>query len=1077
MFLALALIVVNAACAADAGRQTEQWQSAYGGTDSGGSHVIGHWHFDRDEVAKDSGPNQLSGRLDGAVPYETGKFSGAIESFAGWPVDDKHHAVVVDDHPALSPPGAFTFEMWIQPKPGFESSGRVYLADKKYASQHDYQWQLESPNSSGLRSMLVGLGFGTDSELFVSEPAEYVPGRWYHVAFSYDGAGQVRFFRDGSSLGRVTKPGRRGIAPGRHILSLGDRVGSYYGGFPGYIDEARLCQGALEFNPAAIDLQVDRSVWVRREPNPEVRVVITNLQSQSLAGCTLRLSGIGLPSKDVVVPPIESGQTHQLTWTFDTSLRPDHYRLQAVLTVPQQPPVECRETRTLQIVGRPIAERMPVMMWGIGGPTEFDRELDRLKHLGFTHCLGFGADYQSIWAAGKPVPAGPPQRITATLQMLDRALANEIGIGASLYAGAFLKKRDELQRVDREGRPYARRDCNAALPGLAEFCSNIGASVAKTYGHHPAFQAALINSEVRDDSQLSFSAFDREAYRKFSGSEIPAEVQIKNGVKWTELQDFPADRVIPDDHPILAYYRWFWTVGDGWNNLHTALHQGLKSTGRDDIWTWYDPAIRVPSVSGSGGEVDVLSQWTYTEPSPLRVGYFCDEVFAMAAASARQQQVMKMTQLFWYRSTSAPIRSGQNYIASPFDDHDPDAAYISIAPMHLRGAFWSKISRPVSGLMYHGWSSLVETDGTHAYKFTQPDLQTEFHRLHHEILPAWGPMLLQVPDRPTDVAYLNSFTSQMFARRGSYGYSHDEAFLTLLHAQLQPQVIFEETLLASGLDQFKVLVLVDCDVLTESVVQRIQQFQRDGGVIIGDPNLTPAIQPDIVLPRFRRSKKTDEDKAAILANAAQLRSDLDGRYQRYAECTDPEIVTRVRSTGASDYVFVVNDRRTFGDYVGQHGLVMEHGLPSQGLLRLRRANSHVYDLQARRRITAQTDNKTTSWAVQLGPCDGNLFLVTPEAIDQVEIAAPESAVRGEQVQVVIRVVDGAGQPIPAAIPLHVQTTDPHGRPAECSGYCATRNGQLELPLDLASNDTAGVWQIQVRELADGRIGRHYIEVD
>ena len=81
--------------------------------------------------------------------------------------------------------------------------------------------------------------------------------------------------------------------------------------------------------------------------------------------------------------------------------------------------------------------------------------------------------------------------------------------------------------------------------------------------------------------------------------------------------------------------------------------------------------------------------------------------------------------------------------------------------------------------MYHGWSSLVPTDGTHAYKYTQPDLKTEFRRLHRDVLRPLGPALLQLPDRESDVAYLNSFTSQMFARRGSYGYSHDEAYLTL----------------------------------------------------------------------------------------------------------------------------------------------------------------------------------------------------------------------------------------------------------------------------------------------------------
>ena len=39
-----------------------------------------------------------------------------------------------------------------------------------------------------------------------------------------------------------------------------------------------------------------------------------------------------------------------------------------------------------------------------------------------------------------------------------------------------------------------------------------------------------------------------------------------------------------------------------------------------------------------------------------------------------------------------------------------DAAYITISPMHLRESFWTKIARPVRGIMYHGWQALVPTD-------------------------------------------------------------------------------------------------------------------------------------------------------------------------------------------------------------------------------------------------------------------------------------------------------------------------------------------------------------------------------
>ena len=31
------------------------------------------------------------------------------------------------------------------------------------------------------------------------------------------------------------------------------------------------------------------------------------------------------------------------------------------------------------------------------------------------------------------------------------------------------------------------------------------------------------------------------------------------------------ERVVPDDHPLLVYYRWFWRDGDGWNPLHSQV--------------------------------------------------------------------------------------------------------------------------------------------------------------------------------------------------------------------------------------------------------------------------------------------------------------------------------------------------------------------------------------------------------------------------------------------------------------------------------------------------------------------------
>lgn len=1057
------------------GTPSETWQTAYTGTDASGPQVLGCWQFKPGAEMQDSSAKGHHLKPAGAIAVVAGKFDGALESFPGWPVEDKRHAALADARAALSPKGAFTVEMWIKPKAELAAELSPVLLDKKYVAHSDYQFRLTTADKGGARHMQVMLGFGDDSETFVSEA--FTPGTdWQHIAFTYDAAGEVRFFRNGAPLGAARHPGRGPVAAGRHALSIGDRVGSNYAGFPGFIDEVRICDGALEFRPVAVEFHAERSTWIRMEKAEPVRVVVRNLGKAAANQLQLRVSLEGSGEKCFDVPGLAPGATHEISHPPDTSLRPDTYRLKAHLEMPGDPLFVSEESAEFTIVPRPLA-KMPVMMWGIGGPDSVRQEMARLKDLGFTHCLGGGADYGAIWQAKTPIAPGSPDRIAETKAMLDFALANEFGIAFTLSPGGWLKERSELQRVNREGKPHALRpDVNAMLPGLTDFCFNVGASVAQAYKAFPSWQAALINTETRDSSQLSFSDFDRESYRKSSGADIPVDAATKGGVEWSKLKDFPKDRIIPDDHPLLRYYRWFWTVGDGWNALHTAVHRGIHSTGRDDVWTWFDPAIRAASVGGSGGAVDVLGQWTYTNPDPLRIGFFTDEMFAMAANSPQHPRVMKMTQLFWYRTQSAPKKTGADHIVSPFDDHDPDAAYITISPMHLRESFWTKLARPVSGIMYHGWQALVPTESTGGYRYTHPDTKEEFRRLHHDVLEKLGPALLQAGDHKSDVAYLDSFTSQMFARRGSYGYSGDEAYLTLLHAQLQPQVIYEEQLLRDGLNGFKVLVLTDCDVLTAGVAGRIQKFQRSGGIVVGDANLAPAIKPDITIAKVIRTKRGDADKAAILANAAALRSTLDARYARPADSSDPEIVTRMRHAGSSDYLFVVNDRREFGTYVGQHGVVMENGLPGTAEVSVRRSGGHVYDLVTSREVPTMMRDGKLVWPVDLAPCDGRVFLVTPEPIAKLVTTAPERVKQGASANVSLTVAGAKGDPIPAVVPLHVEVRDSAGRVAENSGYHAAQNGRLDLKLDLAPNDVTGVWQIHARELASGRESSAFFRV-
>ncbi|MDD4102003.1 MAG: LamG domain-containing protein, partial [Kiritimatiellae bacterium] len=894
----------------------QRWWQAYEGEDAAGKHVLGLWDFAAGAETRDASGKGHELKLQGAVFTPEGRFGPGLESFCGHPVVDKRHAAVAANNRSLTPKAAFSLELWLKPKPALTNYQEAFLVDKKYVSHTDYQFTLGYPDRGGMRALTMRLGFGEDSVTYVSEKAVYVPDEWCHVAFTYDGEGTGRFYRDGKPVGGSTKTGRGSIAPGKHPLSIGDRIGSLYRGFPGVISQVRLCDGALEFRPVKLAYETERNVFVRMEKVDPLRFRLGNMRPEKINGGRVTFSVDGMEWAQAELPEIASGAGYILLVPVDTGLKPGEYQIKASAEVFGAVPYTTEESFIITLVPRRPA-RMPVVMWGLYGPERFEREMPRLKEIGFTHALGFGAEGEQIFQSGKVGLPGKSEYIANVRRLLNLALANDLGVIVRLSPlKGIADKRKGMLRVDREGKVNeAKPQPCAAYPGLAEFGYNLGASVVQAYGGFPALQAALLNTEVRDGANVCWHEHDRAACREATGADYPADAPGKWGVEFEKLKDFPKDRLIPDDHPLLKFLRWYWKDGDGWNRFNTELHRGLKSTGRADLWTFHDPAARVASVYGSGGAADVISHWTYSYPDPIRIGVATDELFAMARGAAEPQKVMKMTQVIWYRAQTAPAEKGDaeaKEFKTPWEDTDPDAAFPTIAPMHLREAFWTKLARPVSGIMYHGWGSLVPDSGESAYRYTHPSTRKELRRLIKEVVEPLGPTLLQVPDRKADVAYLQSFASQMFARRGTYGWGNKwsgDAYQILLWAGLQPEIIYDETVSREGLAGCKVLVLMDCDVLTAGVVSKIQAFQKNGGLIVADERLCPAIHADIVIASYTRTRQAEHDRAALVAKAEELRKALQGRYVWYSDSSTRDVVPRCRVYGGTDYLFAVNDRR------------------------------------------------------------------------------------------------------------------------------------------------------------------------
>lgn len=1052
----------------------ETWESGYAGEDAAGRHVLAYWTFDGEEPLSDSSGKGADLTLNGARLSPDGRRGGALESFAGHPISNKPHQARAASKARLSPNGAFTIDLWMQPKVGFEDAPACYLLDKKYTpdTHTDFSLQMSAADKAGARRLLLALGLGSHSVVLHSEPLRLEAGQWRHLAVSYDAAGTATFYLDGSIHSRATRAGLGATVPGSRPLTLGDRNGSNYAGFHGLLDEVRLCEGVLKFEPVEVTLASARYVWRRMEQPEPVQVHCVNLRRETVSGARLRIDfgGIGATMN---LPDLLPGKTHTVPFIPDTTLKSGPYALRARLEAAGAVASAAME---VQLAARPVPGQMPVVMWGASGG-----EIPRLKDIGFTHFIGFGTGVGGVWETKSgDAPPGDPDYIKRNRALLDDALAAGLNVVCTTSPASFFDHKPEFHRVDRDGRPFARTALLASHPELPAFFENVGRSLARAYGSHPAFTTVLVNSEVRDASRPSFNPIDIENYRAFSGGGIPAEVDQRSGVDYSTITGFPANRVVPDDHPILRYYRWFWTEGDGWNALHSALHRGVKSADRRDLWTFFDPAVRQPSISGAGGEVDVLSHWTYTYPDPQRIGLATDQLFAMSAASGRNQKVMKMTQIIWYRSQTAPAGKTAPENPVPWEDHDPDAAYITIAPMHLKQAFWTKLSRPVQGIMYHGWQSLVPVeDSASSYRHTHPGTVEVLKQLIHEVARPFGPMLLKVPDERREIALLESFTSQIFARRGGHGYNSTwsaDLWLALQHAHLPPDIVFEETLLQNGLTGRRLLVMPECDVLSASVLEKIQAWQQAGGKILADEHLCPALKADFVIPSFKRVKNAAQDKARVLQTATEIKRLLAAAPLSPAVSADhPEVILRTRRAGTAAYLFLINDQREPGGYVGQHGLVMENGLPTATTITLPMETAHLYDLTRRRQVIPARDPQgRLQWSTTLGPCEGRLFLILPEPLFELRLKAPTTAARGSPVKLSLQVLTAADQPANAVLPIRLDIRDASGVPVEGTGYYAAEKGELEVVLLPAVNDEPGTWEIHATELASGLCATHYM---
>lgn len=491
--------------------------------------------------------------------------------------------------------------------------------------------------------------------------------------------------------------------------------------------------------------------------------------------------------------------------------------------------------------------------------------------------------------------------------------------------------------------------------------------------------------EVRVSSLPSLGTTAQADYRSFAGTDIPDGVGGRAAPHWSKIADFPKDRLLDPDYPLLKYYKWFWQQGDGWSSANDAASSAFsEGLGRPGV-SVYAPALRMPYLWGIAGHNTHLADWIYVSPHPFNIRYRISELKAAArgtgAAVIPSVDGVVYSQKLMPESCNPCELPGWHAVWGK-------RRFATIPADWALEAFWLMFSRQCDGIGLAILPAVLgDAPGGNSWAPKTNDEAAEAVRsVMTKVARPLGPLLRNMPERAPEVAILASYASALFSTPGSWDWSTKaRAFGELMVlANLDQYTLFEEEIERDGIPaSVKVILMPECEVLMRSTAEKLKEFQRRGGRVLAEARHAPGISPDAELPDcslvlpVSSNLKGGEGlalDAKMRAKAAEVKALAGVPY--YAETANDAILLTVRSFGSADVVFAVNDRRQYGPYFGGWKTVLDKGAPNAAELRIRRPAGGVYDLVKHAPVPFSSADGQTCIPVSYETSDGRALMVT-----------------------------------------------------------------------------------------------------
>lgn len=677
--------------------------------------------------------------------------------------------------------------------------------------------------------------------------------------------------------------------------------------------------------------------------------------------------------------------------------------------------------------------------------------------------------------------------------LYDYALSKgwEMGVGIS---DGFNLDINEPAALFKPVRPYFGRTVmtNPYHSAVAAKQNQINENIMQVIQHFPGIKVCFWESEI-EDNLISELPYSRQNY----------DVN-------TSAHKFIAPGVIADNDEgyvkRLFQYKW----GDGLSAANERA-SAMVHKYRPDIFAFSDP-LRRTSVYERFRGTNAISTWTYTHPDPKYMLYI---ETLIANGKPFNQGVMHTITLLNYPGSVAPENNG----------------WVLMGPDRLVETSWINLSRNPDGLGYYigsgldpfnpGYPAGSQTGGVTnvlpaSYPYQQyPPTFDALKRFVDEVVIPYGPMIRELKRSPRKTAVLSSESSDVYSASprllGHYGNYQAYCFYSLLNMiHIPADIVFDETIAKYGLDDYSVLVLPKCDTLTKTVYDKILDFQRKGGLVVSDQYLRAEIPGAVkfdfdftyrnnvsakaLIEKKDYAEKTDnetrkakllevkgvtadEDRQTMETYAAKLDDFLKSRIAKEVDCSSPTVLLNMLEKDGVKYLFVINDKRTYDERIGEYKAILEKGISQTAKITLNTDEElYIYDIIEHKELSCSRTAENIMFDVNLPAAGGKIIALIPHKPEIIEINLPDILQRSKTYKFDIIIKDKTGSRVSGVQPLKICITDPAGNDSEFSDYYAATGGIYSLAFTAGLNDNTGKWQIEIENLMTGGKTKRFFEV-